>query len=80
MKSKRVKSSWYGEVMRDLRLSRGLTQSDVARGAKVDVDTVGRIETGLSSGRFDFVEKIFNALDHDIEVVPIDAKSESYKR
>ena len=60
MKSKRVKSSWYGEVMRDLRLSRGLTQSDVARVAKVDVDTVGRIETGLSSGRFDFVEKIFN--------------------
>ena len=80
MKSKRVKSSWYGEVMRDLRLSRGLTQSDVARVAKVDVDTVGRIETGLSSGRFDFVEKIFNALYHDIEVVPIDAKSESYKR
>ena len=80
MKAKRVKSSWYGEVMRDLRLSRGLTQSDVARVAKVDVDTVGRIETGLSSGRFDFVEKIFYALDHDIEVVPIDAKSESYKR
>ena len=44
MKSKRVKSSWYGEVMRDLRLSRGLTQSDLSRVAKVDFDTVDELK------------------------------------
>ncbi len=79
-KTKKHKSNWYGQVMRELRMERGLTLQDVAEAADINMETIRRIERGVSSGQFNYVEKIFQILDHDVEIVPIDAKSENFQR
>ena len=76
----KTKNNWYGDVMRELRIERGLTLMDVAEAAKVDIETVRRIELGISMGQFSYVEKIFKVLDHEVEIVPINAASENFKR
>ena len=76
----KTKNNWYGDVMRELRIERGLTLMDVAEAAKVDIETVRRIELGISMGQFSYVEKIFKVLDHEVEIVPINAESENFKR
>ena len=53
---------------------------DVAEAAKVDIETVRRIELGISMGQFSYVEKIFKVLDHEVEIVPLNAESENFKR
>ena len=73
-------SNWYGQVMRELRIDRGLTLMDVAEAAKVDIETIRRIELGISMGQFSYVERIFKVLDHEVEIVPINAESENFKR
>tara|TARA_R110000822_G_scaffold5049_3_gene21931 strand:+ start:1696 stop:1926 length:231 start_codon:yes stop_codon:yes gene_type:complete len=72
--------NWHGRIMRELRMDRGLTLEDVAEAAKVNTETIRRIEMGLSMGQFSYVERIFKVLDHEVEIVPTDAKSESFKR
>ena len=72
--------NWHGRIMRELRMDRGLTLEDVAEAAKVNTETIRRIEMGLSMGQFSYVERIFKILDHEVEIVPTDAKSESFKR
>ena len=69
----KTKNNWYGDVMRELRIERGLTLMDVAEAAKVDIETVRRIELGISMGQFSYVEKIFKVLEHEVEIVPINA-------
>lgn len=76
----KTRSNWYGQVMRELRIDRGLTLMDVAEAAKVDVETIRRIEMGISMGQFSYVERIFKILDHEVEIVPINAESENFKR
>ena len=76
----KTKNNWYGDVMRELRIERGLTLMDVAEAAKVDIETVRRIELGISMGQFSYVERIFKVLDHEVEIVPINAESENFKR
>jgi transcriptional regulator with XRE-family HTH domain len=61
-------------------MDRGLTLEDVAEAAKVNTETIRRIEMGLSMGQFSYVERIFKVLDHEVEIVPTDAKSENFKR
>lgn len=72
--------NWHGRIMRELRMDRGLTLEDVAEAAKVNTETIRRIEMGLSMGQFSYVERIFKVLDHEVEIVPTDAKSENFKR
>tara|TARA_R100001244_G_scaffold108695_1_gene80431 strand:+ start:218 stop:448 length:231 start_codon:yes stop_codon:yes gene_type:complete len=72
--------NWHGKIMRELRLDRGLTLGDVAEAAKVNTETIRRIEMGLSMGQFSYVERIFKVLDHEVEIVPTDAESENFKR
>tara|TARA_S200002703_G_scaffold110850_1_gene96442 strand:- start:622 stop:870 length:249 start_codon:yes stop_codon:yes gene_type:complete len=76
----KTKNNWYGDVMRELRIERGLTLMDVAQAAKVDIETIRRIELGISMGQFSYVERIFKVLDHEVEIVPINAESENFKR
>jgi transcriptional regulator with XRE-family HTH domain len=76
----KTKNNWYGDVMRELRIERGLTLMDVAEAAKVDIETIRRIELGISMGQFSYVERIFKVLDHEVEIVPINAESENFKR
>tara|TARA_R110000823_G_scaffold23870_9_gene70909 strand:- start:595 stop:834 length:240 start_codon:yes stop_codon:yes gene_type:complete len=76
----KVMDNWHGRIMRELRMDRGLTLEDVAEAAKVNTETIRRIEMGLSMGQFSYVERIFKVLDHEVEIVPTDAKSESFKR
>mgnify|MGYP003673438998 FL=1 len=76
----KVMDNWHGRIMRELRMDRGLTLEDVAEAAKVNTETIRRIEMGLSMGQFSYVERIFKVLDHEVEIVPTDAKSENFKR
>ena len=63
---------WHQSIIVELRMAKGLTQSDLAELCDISVTTVGNIEAGITAGNFMTVDKIFNALGHEIEVIQIE--------
>jgi transcriptional regulator with XRE-family HTH domain len=53
----------FGENIRQLRLSRGLTQEGLAEKSDLSVDAVRRIEWGTISPSLDTLSKLANGLD-----------------
>ena len=66
------KAYWHQIIIIELRTERGLTQSDLAELCNVSVNTIGKIESGVTIGNFDTIDRIFNALGHEIEIIRID--------
>tara|TARA_R100001015_G_C4631090_1_gene193312 strand:- start:2512 stop:2751 length:240 start_codon:yes stop_codon:yes gene_type:complete len=66
------KAYWHQIIIIELRTERGLTQSDLAELCDVSVNTIGKIESGVTIGNFDTIDRIFNALGHEIEIIRID--------
>jgi predicted transcriptional regulator len=54
------------ESIRRARRSEGLSQRDLAKAAAVPQSTVARIEAGALRPRTDTVQKILEALDHEV--------------
>jgi transcriptional regulator with XRE-family HTH domain len=54
------------ESIRAARVAQRLSQRRLARAAGVPQSTVGRLETGVLHPRVDTVEKLLDALDHDV--------------
>ena len=73
---------WHQKIITELRQERGMTQADLAQLCDVSVNTIGKIESGITIGNFDTVDKIFNALNHEIEIIEVEdgekATSERY--
>ena len=63
---------WHQSIIVELRMAKGLTQSDLAELCDISVTTVGNIEAGITSGNFITVDKIFNALGHEIEIIEVE--------
>jgi len=63
---------WHQSIIAELRMAKGLTQSDLAELCDISVTTVGNIEAGITAGNFMTVDKIFHALGHEIEVIEIE--------
>lgn len=61
----------FAARLRELRRSRGMTQADLARQAKVTLSYVGKLEAGLSAPGIDLVERLASALGVSFaEMVP----------
>jgi len=61
----------FAARLRELRRSRGMTQADLARQAKVTLSYIGKLEAGLSAPGIDLVERLATALGVSFaEMVP----------
>jgi DNA-binding XRE family transcriptional regulator len=56
-------------LLRLLRISRGLRQSDLARQAGCAVNTIGRLETGQNTPHLSTARRIAAVLEVDVEVI-----------
>ena len=52
----------FAERLRELRISRGLTQSELAQAAKITNSYVGRLEAGGAAPGIDLLERLAGAL------------------
>lgn len=52
----------FGQRLRELRHSRGMTQAELARRSQVNVVYIGRLEAGRAAPGIDLVEKLAGAL------------------
>lgn len=70
-------------TLKHLRLSKGLSQSDLANILKTKQPQVARIESGMQSPRMDFIKRLAEALNEDpVEIFKIllaNDKSEAMK-
>jgi SOS-response transcriptional repressor LexA len=67
-----------GEIIRDLREQRGLTQEDLAELVDVSQNYIALIESGKRQGKF-ILSKIAEALEVDVEVLHGDKPIPEYK-
>lgn len=56
-------------TMINIRLNKGLTQSDIANMAGIDIRTYGNFERGTLDIKLSYLLKIFNALGYDISSI-----------
>lgn len=59
-----------GNVIRNVRKARKLTQADLARRAGVWQRTISNIETSASGAKLDTIFDLLAALDLEIHIVP----------
>lgn len=59
-----------GRILRHARRSAGLTQRQLAASAGIPQSTVGRIETGRLSPRWETLNRLMRASGHALEVAP----------
>ena len=52
----------FGQRLREVRHSRGMTQAELARQAHVSVAYIGRLESGGAAPGIDLVDRLANAL------------------
>ena len=57
-----------GRELHEMRIKKGVTQTELARRTDLYQNHLYRIEKGLYSVGFDILQKIANALDCDISV------------
>src|SRR3954470_874520 len=61
----------FGARLRETRLSRGMTQADLAQEAEVSVNYVGRLESGGAAPGIDLVDRLARALGTSVsELLP----------
>ncbi|MFO0965502.1 MAG: helix-turn-helix transcriptional regulator [Gemmataceae bacterium] len=64
----------FGEKLRELRLSAGLSQADLARAAQVTTNYISRLEGGGAAPGIDLVARLCSALGATVgDLVPISA-------
>jgi transcriptional regulator with XRE-family HTH domain len=71
---------WIGNTIRDLREERGWTQQHLAGISGVHPLTILRIENAHRYGGVNTLEKLLNALDHELEIVRMDGDGETKRR
>ena len=59
---------WVSVTLRELRETKNLTQKQLAKICDIHPNTIVRIERGEVSVSFITLERIFEALDHEIEL------------
>lgn len=58
-----------GDILKQYRQKRGLTQTDLAHLSGVTQSTVSRLENDCSSVAFKYLLQVLNALDLTIDIV-----------
>ncbi|MEE3349052.1 MAG: helix-turn-helix transcriptional regulator [Candidatus Gastranaerophilaceae bacterium] len=71
------KDNTFGKKLKQIRISKGLSQAKLAEMADVHEKHISKIETGRFHPNFDTLSKILNALDLRLEDVSIDSKNVS---
>jgi transcriptional regulator with XRE-family HTH domain len=67
----------FAERLRNLRLSRGMTQRDLADRASVAITYISKLEAAGTSPGIDLVERLADALDTDVvSLLPSKVESE----
>jgi len=66
---------WLCTVLKEIRLSKNLTQKQLSKITNVHVNTILRIEKGKINVSFLTLEKILESLEHEIEIHSIDGSS-----
>ena len=67
-------TSQIGAILRDLRLSRNLVQSDMAEALGVTSPAISHIETGRRDTRVSYFYRWVERCNHEVRLVPKDAQ------
>ena len=71
------KNNTFGEKLKQIRVSRGLSQAKLAEMADIHEKHISNIETGRFHPNFETLNKILKALDLKLDDVGIDLKNVS---
>lgn len=61
--------NFWGDTIRTLRREQKISQRQLSVGAKVNRSTLRRIEEGPGSGDIDTIERLFNYLGYELDVL-----------
>jgi len=70
MKTKAVNSKSLGIILKSVRKSKGLNQTEAGKLVGIDQTTISKIERGESNARIDTLFRILAALDMELIVSP----------
>ncbi|ORJ62484.1 helix-turn-helix domain-containing protein [Geothermobacter hydrogeniphilus] len=76
MKTKAVNSKSLGIILKSVRKSKGLNQTETGKLVGVDQTTISKIERGESNARIDTLFRILAALDMELIVRPREKTSD----
>ena len=62
-------TNFWGELIRQLRTDRGISERQLAREAKVNRSTLRRIEEGKATCALAVMERLLGYLGHDLEAL-----------
>ena len=71
------KDNTFGKKLKQIRISKGLSQAKLAEMADVHEKHISKIETGRFNPNFETLNKILTALELKLEDVSIDSKNVS---
>jgi transcriptional regulator with XRE-family HTH domain len=73
-------NTFWGKLIVQLRAEQGLSQRQLASGAKVNRSTLRLIEEGKTSGYIDSIESLFNYMGYELEVVDVNVATRLRER
>ncbi|PNU20084.1 transcriptional regulator [Geothermobacter hydrogeniphilus] len=76
MRTKAVNSKSLGIILKSVRKSKGLNQTETGKLVGVDQTTISKIERGESNARIDTLFRILAALDMELIVRPREKTSD----
>lgn len=72
--------NFWGGLIAQLRAEQGLSQRQLASGARVNRATLRRVEAGLTVGDIQMVEEVLSFLGYDLEAIRVASEEEKFKR
>tara|TARA_R100001163_G_C5051776_1_gene188544 strand:+ start:450 stop:707 length:258 start_codon:yes stop_codon:yes gene_type:complete len=69
---------WTSNLIRELRLARGWSLFDLSIETDIPRQTISYIESGEHAANIFAIERCLEALDHEIEVVPMSGIGEAH--
>ncbi|RPI67861.1 MAG: XRE family transcriptional regulator [Geobacteraceae bacterium] len=70
MRTKTTSPKNLGQILRNARKMKGLSQSEAGKSVGIDQPTLSKIEQGVSNARIDTIFRLLAALDMEMIVRP----------
>lgn len=73
----------WGAMIRTIRLEQGLSQRQLAIGARVNRSTLRRLEEGDARGEIVMIERVLNYMGYEMEVMleeAVDRRREAFEK
>lgn len=75
MRTKTTSPKNLGQILRNARKMKGLSQSEAGKSVGIDQPTLSKIEQGVSNARIDTIFRLLAALDMEMIVRPRESAS-----